>query len=281
MRLTRRGRLSVTLLVLLLVVGGGGYLLLRTPVGTLAGVTAGPACTLTASGRTVEWSAEQAMTATTAAGVGTRTGATLNGVAAAVDRSLARLDRRDGSGPLGPADVRDVYRALPDAATPGDRALDVAEALLGRRGAALTCVLPLSEPDLPAQRPNDLGLTPRADRVRTELRAVFGKQILGGFSPEGVSTGHIDGSAHYSGRAIDVFHRPATEANQRRGRQQALWAVAHAERLRVATVIFDRRIWTARRSVQGWHDYRPPGGRTDNPVLLHEDHVHVDVLAGG
>ena len=38
------------------------------------------------------------------------------------------------------------------------------------------------------------------------------------------------------------------------------WAIAHylvsqAERLSVATVIFDGRIWTARRSGQGWRDY--------------------------
>ena len=46
-----------------------------------------------------------------------------------------------------------------------------------------------------------------------------------------------------------------------------MWAVAHAERLDLATVIFDRRIWTGRRSLQGWRDYRHPSGETDNPVL--------------
>jgi hypothetical protein len=113
------------------------------------------------------------------------------------------------------------------------------------------------------------------------MRAVYGKQILGGFAPDGVDSGHIEGSAHYEGRALDVFFRPVTAENQRLGWQQAMWAVAHAERLDLATVIFDRRIWTARRSLQGWRDYRHPSGATDNPVLLHEDHVHVDVVEGG
>jgi hypothetical protein len=57
--------------------------------------------------------------------------------------------------------------------------------------------------------------------------------------------------------------------------------VAHAEQLSVATVIFDRSIWSAHRSVSGWRDYEHPGGPTDNPILLHEDHVHVDVVEGG
>ena len=77
-----------------------------------------------------------------------------------------------------------------------------------------------------------------------------------------------------------MFLRPVDEANQRLGWQQAMWAVAHADRLDVATVIFDREIWSARRSLQGWRAYRYPGGDTDNPVLLHEDHVHVDVEEG-
>jgi hypothetical protein len=110
---------------------------------------------------------------------------------------------------------------------------------------------------------------------------VFGKQTLGGFEPKGVNTGHIDGSAHYEGRAIDVFFRPITAQNQQRGWAQAAWAVAHSERLSVATVIFDSSVWSARRSVGGWRDYQHPGGPTDNPILLHEDHLHVDVVEGG
>ena len=60
----------------------------------------------------------------------------------------------------------------------------------------------------------------------------------------------------------------------------AHWAVANADRLDVATVIYRDQIWTAQRSEEGWRAYEPPGGPTDNLTLRHMDHVHVDVLAG-
>ena len=280
-RLTRRGRAVATVALLALLAGVTTYLLLATPLGRLLGLSAGPPCTLTAGGQETHWSSEQAMTATTVAGVGTRIGASTNGVAEAVRRGLDALEQRAEPAALTPPEARALYRALPQVATPDEPAVAVAEALLGNDGGALTCTVPLADGDLPAQEPGGLGLTPRADLVRTEMRAVFGKQILGGFSPEGVDSGHIEGSAHYEGRALDVFVRPVSRENQRLGWQQALWSVAHAERLHAATVIFDRELWTAARSVQGWRDYRPPGGDTDNPVLMHEDHVHVDVLEGG
>jgi len=283
-RLTRRGRALVAVLVVAVLGAGATYVLRTTALGAALGLGGGPACVLTAGGEDAdgaaseEWSADEAMTATTVAGVGTRIGATVNGVAAAVARSL-RVERE---GPITPAAARQVYRDLPDVARPSAEALRTALALLGDEGSALTCTVEVvGGDDLPRQDPGELGLTARADRVRLDMREVFGKQVLGGFDPDGVSSGHVEGSTHYEGRAIDVFFRPVSAANQRLGWQQALWAVAHAERLAVATVIFDREIWTGSRSPQGWRTYRYPGGDTDNPVLLHEDHVHVDVVEGG
>lgn len=279
MRLTRRGRLTVTVTVVtVLVASTTAYVLTRTSVGTALGVPVAPPCSVTVDGESRDWSREQAMTATTVTGVGIRIGASVNGVAAAVEVALAQ--ERDTA--LDPTAARAVYRQLPDRATPRPASVALARALLGHEPGALTCaVASLGLGDPPREDPGQLGLTARADAVRVEMREVFGKQTLGGFEPKGVNTGHIDGSAHYEGRAIDVFFRPITVENQQRGWAQAAWAVAHAERLSVATVIFDSSVWSARRSVSGWRDYQHPGGPTDNPILMHEDHLHVDVIEGG
>jgi len=122
------------------------------------------------------------------------------------------------------------------------------------------------------------GLTARADAVRRDLQARFPDQPLGGFAPGGVSTGHVAGSAHYEGRAIDVFVRPVSAANRTRGWAIAQYLVSQADRLRIRTVIFDDRIWTSgSKSDDGWRDYDPPERSGDPAVLEHRDHVHVDV----
>ncbi|WP_017558971.1 hypothetical protein [Nocardiopsis baichengensis] len=123
------------------------------------------------------------------------------------------------------------------------------------------------------------GLTPRAENVLEAMGEVFGEQSLGGYEPGGVDSGHGGDSAHYDGRAIDVFYRPVNEENRREGWLLAHWLVAHAEELHVANVIFDDKIWNARGSAGGWWDYRSPD--PDNEILRHLDHVHVDVQRGG
>ena len=277
MRLTRRGRLVVTIGVAVVLVAAGFVALTRTPLGPLVGLGTAPPCTLDVGSDELDWSAQEAMTATTVTAVGVRIGATENGVAAAVGRALE--PERDSA--LSPATARQIYRLLPDVAHPDPPELAVARALLGQRGGALTCVVALAGDDVPVQRLGPTGLTPRAEAVRGALRDAFGRQTLGGFAPGGVSGGHVEGSAHYEGRAIDVFFRPVTAANTRAGWTVAEWAVAHAEPLDLDTVIFDRMIWSSDKSALGWRRYRYPGGTTDNPVLLHEDHVHLDVVRGG
>src|SRR3954466_2281259 len=59
--------------------------------------------------------------------------------------------------------------------------------------------------DVPSHPAGRSGLTVRAQRVRRNLHRAFGDLPLGGFASGGVSTGHRPGSAHYDGRAIDVF----------------------------------------------------------------------------
>jgi hypothetical protein len=126
------------------------------------------------------------------------------------------------------------------------------------------------------------GLTSRAEAVRRDVRAVFGDVPLGGFAPGGVQDGHSVDSAHYDGRAVDIFVRPISAANKIAGWAIASYLVSQAERLDISTVIFDAKIWTVRRSSQGWRDYSPDtsGRDADTAAILeHRDHVHVDVFS--
>ena len=163
----------------------------------------------------------------------------------------------------------------------GARAL--ASALTGWSPARFSCVTDRGDGRVEAE--GGSGLTPRAERVRAALERAFGDLTLGGFSPGGVSSGHMAGSTHYDGRAVDVFVRPVDEANRRRGWAVAHFLVANAEELDIQHVIFDARIWSSGRSSEsGWRDYEPTDAEGASPdtraVLEHRDHVHVDVIEG-
>jgi hypothetical protein len=154
----------------------------------------------------------------------------------------------------------------------------LASALTGNHEAAFWCDTP-GDAEEASDRLDEAGLVARAAAVREELESVFGPLSLGGFQPGGVSSGHMDGSAHYEGRAVDVFFRPVNAANQERGWAMAHYLVAQADRLSINTIIFDDRIWRAgSRSGRGWTDYDvPSSSRGDRAILEHRDHVHVDV----
>lgn len=154
----------------------------------------------------------------------------------------------------------------------------LASALTGNSPHAFSCRIG-GEPAAGSARLTDSGLTKRADVVRREVAAVFGDPPVGGFAPGGVSTGHMAGSAHYEGRAVDVFVRPVNAQNKVRGWAIAQYLAAQADRLRIRTIIFDARIWTAGdRSGDGWRRYDPPERSGDRAILEHRDHVHVDVF---
>ena len=126
----------------------------------------------------------------------------------------------------------------------------LASALTGYSPATFSCDLAGGAPSADAQlTPN--GLTPRADAVRKELLANFGRLTFG-------ATGG-------DGRGVDVLARTATKAGNAKGWALAHWAVANAARLEIRTVTFDGQVWTAGR--QGWR-----AGTTTSGA------VHVEVF---
>jgi hypothetical protein len=134
------------------------------------------------------------------------------------------------------------------------------------------------------QEPGPSGLVPRARRLRAAWTETFGYLPAGGFVSGGVHTGHVDGSAHYEGRAIDVFFRPLGDREQRRrGWVFAQWVLAHAADRQVLSIIYDDHIWTSWAAGLGWRDYVHPGAtmrHRGNAVLRHLEHVHVAVESG-
>jgi hypothetical protein len=159
----------------------------------------------------------------------------------------------------------------------GDARL-LASTLTGYSPAGFYCVVRHDDAEVEDMRRN--GLTPRAAAVRRDLRRTFGPLPMGGFQPGGVTSGHMEGSAHYDGRAIDVFFRPVDPDNRRHGWAVAQYLVGRAEALGIQTVIYDDRIWTAGlRSEEGWREYDEPAG-PNQEVLEHRDHVHLDVVEG-
>lgn len=162
-----------------------------------------------------------------------------------------------------------------------DDARALASALTGHsQGGHFSCVVKDDAPGESDKLDED-GLTPRAAAVLVDVQAAFGELQVGGFSPDGVSEGHMEGSAHYDGRAIDIFFRPINEASKTRGWAVAYYLVAQADRLDIDNIIYDGRIWSSgKRSEDGWRDYTPDtSGRSAETaaILEHRDHVHVDV----
>jgi hypothetical protein len=172
--------------------------------------------------------------------------------------------------------------AFPDAYADHEKdGRTIASAMSGYSEAAFSCTT--DRADLGEQDMTESGLTPRAEAVREDIATSFGELALGGFAPGGVTTGHMEGSSHYEGRAIDIFFRPLSADNTRRGWVLAHYLVANAQRLHINHVIFDDRIWTAGdASEDGWRNFDPPGlsssdSAATKAVLEHRDHVHVDV----
>ena len=153
-----------------------------------------------------------------------------------------------------------------------DDARVLASSLAGWSPSSLSCAV--SPSGFPAEQPDESGFTPRAQSVGDELRTWFGADTP-------ISTYQTSGgtSTHDRGLALDVFFPMEDGSGGREGWAAAHWLVANAERLGIAVVIYDDKIWSARRGGQGWRDYQHPSGST-TATDRHLDHIHVDVVPG-
>ncbi|WP_406023378.1 hypothetical protein OH802_26595 [Nocardioides sp. NBC_00850] len=270
-----------------------GLRLLGVGVGGIP-VLAREACTVTSEGETYDLSSEQAERASAIAAQAVRRGlpARAASVVLAVelaDHSLERdpakaaglYDRLSGVADYRQQSVPGVAQQISDGSRDGYRdaepeARALASALTGNTPEAFSCVVKGGAEEVP-DRLSGAGLTSRAEALREDVRNVYGALPEGGFQPGGVTTGHMVGSAHYEGRAVDYFFRPINARNNIRGWSLAQYLVANADRLDIETVIYDDRIWTKFRSGAGWRDYEVPPRGGDQAILEHRDHVHVDV----
>ena len=159
--------------------------------------------------------------------------------------------------------------AYPDAyAKWTDEATQLVERLTSQD---LACPTGLAADCPPTGRSVEAGLQPDAVLVVRCAVARFHIASIGGRA----TTGHIEGSDHYTGRAVDLMIDDwATPAGVTFGDRVASYFIANARRFGVTYIIWRARIWTTERPY--WRTYSHPSGGT-SPTLLHLDHLHVSV----
>lgn len=126
------------------------------------------------------------------------------------------------------------------------------------------------------------GWTPRTLAIIAIIRGpAFGWTKTTG-PADGTQSGHINGSYHYCGRAVDAFApgavggTPVAGAVLSKSWRLANWAAHNAAALNVSQVIFYDRIWTAKGG--GWRPYTNNSKNgADRDTLQHRDHVHISV----
>ena len=297
---TRRLLLGATVLA---VAAGGAWYLVHTGAGPLPDPQY---CEAKAAGRSVQLDIDQAHNASIIAAVAVDRGLPARAVSIALatayqeskihnvdhgDRdSLGLFQQRPSQGWGSASQVQDpIYAAnafynalegvdgyesmnIADAAQLVQRSADgsayasheedarvLASAFTGYSRAALTCVIPTDE--FSAESPQADGLTPRANGVRGDLDRVFPGLSLGLSSQRSPS------------HAVNVS-LAAVGDHRRIGWAIASYLVANADRLGVATVAFDGRVWSADRSTDGWRVWRS-GGKPNSAQGSARVHVIV------
>ena len=193
-------------------------------------------------------------------------------------RSFQRHIHTEGRTAPTPVEAEESLRKQYKGKAPMPRQLYRDAVLAMYRPHALTCTTPPRE--MPWQPMLTNGLTFRSQDLLFGWWDAYGGRPVGGFSPEGITTGHIENSAHYDGRAVDISFAMSDKANKLRGWLLAQWLVAHADYYQVQTIIWDGMIWSNYRGTEGWRKYEHPWGPTMSPTQNHLDHIHVDVVKG-
>lgn len=143
------------------------------------------------------------------------------------------------------------------------------------------CGIPITGTECPPNEHSatwEPGLVTDSVRLARCMYVAFGADpylgSLGGYAP---GAGHIRGSDHYTGRALDLGVREYGGAGRQLGDRMAQWLVVNHEAFGVKQVIWNGRIWDVRRP-GGWRAYLHPSGRYHDDSLQHRNHVHVGVF---
>ncbi len=130
----------------------------------------------------------------------------------------------------------------------------------------------------PAEQMGPDGLTPRTRYVRDLIASGFGETNMGGWCPGGCTDGHVEGSDHYTGHAIDVMILPYTDPTRiADGDRIATWLTANAQQLAVKYVIWRALIWSPG---EGWRPYTHPSGSNLTLIKLVRTPGSVDEREG-
>lgn len=159
--------------------------------------------------------------------------------------------------------------AYPDAYA---RWVDDAEGLVAALAEEdLRCPAPVTGSCPPSGLAVEAGLTPDAVLVARCAVEHFDITSLGGRA----TGGHVSGSDHYTGRAVDLMISDwETAGGAQFGDGVAAYYVENAEAFGITYVIWRSQIWSTSRP--GWRPYGHPDGRTDASAL-HLDHLHISV----
>ncbi|GAA3181380.1 heavy metal transporter [Streptomyces ramulosus] len=133
----------------------------------------------------------------------------------------------------------------------------LADALSGRRGAALSCVVPrpAKGADTGGAAGAEAADATGAARVRERLVREFGAGVLPGVGTKGTA-----GAKGAHGRTVTVPVARSGDDAVRRGWQVALWSVAHSAELGVEQISYAGRTWQASDAPEGWRRTADAGG---------------------